>query len=99
MLDQLANPPEGFKDVVRAHFYLKRDFLLEEYEKMAQKFKSANIKKQLLEVKEAFRKLEPPGALKSWLNSKQDESSSQNSKMSQESKMADLSDLSDLSDD
>ena len=26
---QLTNPPEGFEDVVRAHFYLKRDVLLE----------------------------------------------------------------------
>ena len=30
VLGQLSNPPEGFEEVVRAHFYLKRDFLLEE---------------------------------------------------------------------
>ena len=29
VLGQLTNPPEGFEEVVRAHFYLKRDFLLE----------------------------------------------------------------------
>ena len=29
VVGQLTNPPEGFEDVVRAHFYLKRDFLLE----------------------------------------------------------------------
>ena len=29
VLGQLSNPPEGFEEVVRAHFYLKRDFLLE----------------------------------------------------------------------
>jgi hypothetical protein len=58
----LSNP--GFEDVVRAHFYLKRDFLLEEYEKMTEKFKSRDVKKQLADVKREFQKLEPPAALK-----------------------------------
>ena len=29
VVGQLTNPPEGFEDVVRAHFYMKRDVLLE----------------------------------------------------------------------
>ena len=29
VVGQLTNPPEGFEDVVRAHFYLKQDFLLQ----------------------------------------------------------------------
>lgn len=79
---QLTNPPEGFEDVVRAHFYLKRDVLLEvksqlniffhfsfgnsfqEYEKMTEKFKSRDVKKQLADVKREFQKLEAPNALK-----------------------------------
>ena len=86
VLGQLTNPPEGFEDVVRAHFYLKRDVLLEvsfsismkkvsqnklidsfifqEYEKMTEKFKSRDVKKQLSEVKREFQKLEAPAALK-----------------------------------
>jgi len=64
VVGQLTNPPEGFEDVVRAHFYLKRDFLLEEYEKMTEKFKSRDVKKQLADVKREFQKLEPPAALK-----------------------------------
>ena len=28
VLGQLQNPPEGFEYVVKAHFYLKRDYLL-----------------------------------------------------------------------
>ena len=84
VLGQLTNPPEGFEDVVRAHFYLKRDVLLEvslvivqwknlkllnffslfqEYEKMTEKFKSRDVKKQLSEVKREFQKLEAPAAL------------------------------------
>ena len=61
MVGQLTNPPKGFEDVVKAHFYLKRHVLLEEYEKMAEKFKTAeagglnicgNVKKQLADVVE-----------------------------------------------
>jgi hypothetical protein len=28
ILDQLANPPHGFQDVVQAHFYIRRHSLI-----------------------------------------------------------------------
>jgi hypothetical protein len=28
ILDQLANPPQGFEDVVQAHFYIRRQSLI-----------------------------------------------------------------------
>lgn len=33
MLEQLKNPPKGFETVIRRHFYLKKDEILEECKK------------------------------------------------------------------
>ena len=37
--------------------------MFQEYEKMTEKFKSRDVKKQLSEVKREFQKLEAPAAL------------------------------------
>ena len=60
ILDQLSNPPEGFKDVVKAHFFLKKDALMTEFEKWSQKFKNQKIDETLATVKQEFRKLKAP---------------------------------------
>ena len=82
VLGQLSNPPEGFEDVVKSHFYLKRWVLLkvrqqmaicsqiqsisqfarffQEMEKMLEKYKSKEVKKQFAEVKKELMKLTAP---------------------------------------
>lgn len=102
ILGQLQNPPEGFEDVVKAHFFLKRHILLkvisqllpdffplsylfsklyhgtayqrgkymhffmpfQELEKMLEKYKSKEVKKQFQDVKRELMKLEQPPNLK-----------------------------------
>ena len=43
-------------------------FRFQEYEKMTEKFKSRDVKKQLADVKREFQKLEPPASLKKMKN-------------------------------
>lgn len=33
MIDQIKNPPKGFETIIKWHFYLKKDEILEECEK------------------------------------------------------------------
>jgi hypothetical protein len=33
MIDQIKNPPKGFETIIKRHFYLKKDEILEECEK------------------------------------------------------------------
>ena len=60
VLDQLSKPPEGFEDVVKAHFFLKKDALMTEFEKWSQKFNNKKIDETLATVKQAFHKLKAP---------------------------------------
>ena len=60
VLDQLSNPPDGFKDVVKAHFFMKKDALMTEFEKWSQKFKNHKIDETLATVKQEFLKLKAP---------------------------------------
>ena len=62
VLGQISNPPKGFEKVIKTHFYLKKDSLLEEYEKLAQKFNSSQITKELTNVRLQFEKLQLPKA-------------------------------------
>ena len=60
VLDNLSNAPEGFKEVIKAHFFLKKDALLTEFEKWSQKFKNQKIDETLATVKQEFMKLKAP---------------------------------------
>jgi len=60
VLDQLSNPPDGFKNVVKAHFFMKKDALMTEFEKWSQKFKNHKIDETLATVKQEFLKLKAP---------------------------------------
>ena len=64
VLEQLKNPPNGFEQIIQTHFYLKKDFLLDEFEKMSQKYNNKRIKDTLEEVKNEFLKLKSPAVLK-----------------------------------
>jgi len=61
ILGQLRSPPEGYAEVVRAHFYYKRQSLIQELEKKLELYKSKDIKKLVAEVKTELLKLSKPG--------------------------------------
>lgn len=54
MLDQMRNPPPGFEAVVRAHFALKREAILAQAERWAEK--NENIKKMIPDLKKELDK-------------------------------------------
>jgi len=64
ILGQLASPPEGFEDVTKAHFYLKRLTLIKELEAQLEVYKSKEIKKLVAEAKCELLKLERPSVVK-----------------------------------
>jgi len=57
ILEQIRAPPEGFDNVVRSHFFYKRDSLIKELEIQAAKFSSKDIGKLLSEVKTELMKI------------------------------------------
>ncbi|XP_059078409.1 uncharacterized protein LOC131876889 [Tigriopus californicus] len=72
ILAQVQNPPEGFEEVIKAHFFLKRHILLKELESMLDKYKGKDVKKYFLDVKRELMKLEqPPNLKKSFLTANQ----------------------------
>jgi len=64
ILSQLVSPPEGFEEVSRAHFYLKRHSLIKELETQQELYKSKEVKKLVAEVKIELLKLEKPSVVK-----------------------------------
>lgn len=64
IIGQLQNPPEGFEQVIKAHFFLKRHILIKELEQMLEKYKGKESKKAFAEVKRELMKLEQPPGLK-----------------------------------
>jgi len=64
ILGQLACPPEGFEEAVRAHFYLKRLPLIRELEAQVETYKSKEARKLVAEVKAELTKLERPGCVR-----------------------------------
>eukprot|EP00090_Calanus_glacialis_P046596 TRINITY_DN9229_c0_g1_i1.p1 TRINITY_DN9229_c0_g1~~TRINITY_DN9229_c0_g1_i1.p1 ORF type:complete len:1000 (-),score=433.85 TRINITY_DN9229_c0_g1_i1:164-3163(-) len=64
ILSQLGSPPEGFEEVTRAHFYLKRHSLIKELETQQELYKSKEVKKLVAEVKGELLKLEKPNVVK-----------------------------------
>jgi len=64
ILGQLTSPPEGFEEVVKAHFYLKRQQLIKELETQVELYKSKEARKLVAEVKTELNKLERPACVK-----------------------------------
>jgi len=64
ILSQLASPPEGFEEVTKAHFYLRRHSLIKELETQQELYKSKEVKKLVVEVKAELLKLEKPSVVK-----------------------------------
>jgi len=64
ILSQLTSPPEGFEEVTKAHFYLRRHSLVKELEIQQELYKSKEVKKLVVEVKTELLKLEKPGVVK-----------------------------------
>ena len=57
-------PPEGFEEVTRAHFYLKRHSLIKELETQQELYKGKDVKKLVGEVKAELLKLQKPDFVK-----------------------------------
>jgi len=64
ILSQLASSPEGFEEVTKAHFYLRRHSLIKELETQQELYKSKEVKKLVVEVKAELLKLEKPSVVK-----------------------------------
>jgi len=64
ILGQLGSPPEGFEEVTRAHFYLKRHSLIKELETQQELYKGKDVKKLVGEVKAELLKLPKPDFVK-----------------------------------
>jgi len=64
ILGQLQTAPEGFEEVTKAHFYLKKHSLIKELESQQELYKSKDIKKLVAEVKAELLKLEKPDVVK-----------------------------------
>jgi len=64
ILSQLTSPPEGFEEVTKAHFYLRRHSLVKELESQQELYKSKEVKKLVVEVKSELLKLEKPSVVK-----------------------------------
>ena len=64
ILGQLGSPPEGFEEVTRAHFYLKRHSLIKELETQQELYKGKDVKKLVGEVKAELLKLQKPDFVK-----------------------------------
>ena len=54
------NPPEGFEQVIRAHFFLKRQSLINELEQMLEKFNTQEATRQFNEAKKLLMNLVQP---------------------------------------
>lgn len=64
ILGQLSSPPEGFKEVTKAHFYLKRHNIIKELERQAEVYKSKETMKLVSEVKEVLLNMKKPDEVK-----------------------------------
>merc|ERR1712098_75806 len=64
ILSQLTSPPEGFEEVTKDHFYLRRHSLVKELEIQQELYKSKEVKKLVVEVKSELLKLEKPSVVK-----------------------------------
>jgi len=68
MIGQLQNPSTGFEDVIRAHFFLKKERLLEEVEEWMRTSKSTKLERAVQNLRSELHKLEPPPKLVNLLN-------------------------------
>jgi len=64
ILSQLSSPPEGFDEVTKAHFYLRRHSLVKELETQQELYKSKEVKKLVGEVKAELLKMDKPSVVK-----------------------------------
>lgn len=60
MIDQLRNPCPEFEDVIRAHFYMKKDRILEEVQSWLKPGRKDQLEKTIETLKREFSKLKPP---------------------------------------
>ena len=71
MLNQILNPPNGFEDVIKLHFALKKDAIaktIEEWEALALKEKNAVYDGLVLSHNSWASSLKPEGAYSSKLS-------------------------------
>ncbi|ELU17166.1 hypothetical protein CAPTEDRAFT_195632 [Capitella teleta] len=60
MIGQLQNPSHGFEDVIKAHFYLKKERILQEVEDWVQTSKSSKLERAYQNLRQELQKLDPP---------------------------------------
>jgi len=63
ILGQLSSPPQGFDEVVKAHFFLRRHELIKELESQQELYKGKDIKKLVTDVKEALNRIDEPSVI------------------------------------
>lgn len=60
MVAQLQNPSPGFEDVIRTHFYLKKNKILEEVHSWLRTGRSSKLERAAQNLKTELNKLQPP---------------------------------------
>jgi baculoviral IAP repeat-containing protein 6 len=68
MIGQLQNPSQGFEDVIKAHFYLKKERILQEVEQWSKVGKSSKLDRAIQNLRSELQKLEPPAKLVNAMN-------------------------------
>lgn len=63
MVAQLQHPHTGFEDVIKTHFYIKKDRILEEVNEWLKSSKSSKLTQAVNSLKKELKKLEPPKSL------------------------------------
>lgn len=63
MIAQLQHPHPGFEEVIKTHFYMKKDRILEEVNEWAKSSKSSKLSQAVNSLKKELKKLEPPSSL------------------------------------
>lgn len=63
MVAQLQHPHPGFEDVIKTHFYMKKDRILEEVGEWVKSSKSSKLSQAVNSLKKEMKKLEPPSSL------------------------------------
>ncbi|KAK2179061.1 hypothetical protein NP493_516g01000 [Ridgeia piscesae] len=60
MIAQMQNPTSGFEDVIKTHFYLKRDRLLQEVRGWVERTKNSKLERAYQNLRQELYKLQPP---------------------------------------
>ena len=60
MIEQIEKPTPGFEEAIHAHFYLKKDIIMEQCERWTKENPTNEMKQATEKLGTLLRKLSPP---------------------------------------